>query len=102
MNEIDWKRKLCSRKLWMAIVGFVTGLVVFLGDTAEHAEKLGALILSAASVLAYILGEGLADSGNHVEYLPVEVEYEDEEEEEEGTAPLVPFVPPEEDEDDGK
>lgn len=99
MNGIDWKRKLCSRKLWMAIVGFVTGLVVFLGESAEKAEKLGALILSAASVLAYILGEGLADSGNHVEYLPVEVEYEDEEDEE-GTPPLVPFVPPEED--DGK
>ena len=59
---IDWKRKLCSRKLWMAIIGFVTGLVVYLGESVEQAEKLGALILSAASVLAYILGEGLIDA----------------------------------------
>ena len=79
---IDWKRKLCSRKLWMAIVGFVTGLVVYLGESVEQAEKLGALILSAASVLAYILGEGLADSGSHSEYLimdePEEEEADDE------------------------
>ena len=92
---IDWKRKLCSRKLWMAIIGFVTGLVVYLGESVEQAEKLGALILSAASVLAYILGEGLADSGDHIEYIPVE--YEEEEEDEEDELPIVPFVPPEED-----
>lgn len=91
---IDWKRKLCSRKLWIAIVGFVTGLVVFLGDTAEHAEKLGALILSAASVLAYILGEGLADSGDHGQYMIVEDPEEDQEE-----VPPVPFVPPAEEDD---
>ena len=87
---IDWKRKLTSRKLWMAVVGFVTGLLVYLGQSAEQAEKLGALILSAASVLAYILGEGLADSGTHVEYL-----VEDDETEEEELPPLVPYVPPE-------
>ena len=69
----DWKRelcrKLCSRKLWFAIIGFVTGLMIYRGESAEKAEKLGALILQAASVLAYILGEGLADSGSHSEYL---------------------------------
>lgn len=93
---IDWKRKLCSRKFWMAVIGFVTGLVVYLGHSVEQAEKLGALILSAASVLAYILGEGLADSGDHGEYLIVDQDEEPEEE-----APVIPFVPPADD-DDGK
>ena len=93
---IDWKRKLTSRKFWMAVIGFVTGLLLYLGQTVEQAEKLGALILSAASVLAYILGEGLADSGDHSEYIVFD---EDEEPEEE--APAVPYVPPAE-EDDGK
>lgn len=92
---IDWKRKLCSRKLWMAIIGFVTGLVVYLGESVEQAEKLGALILSAASVLAYILGEGLADSGTHEEYWMIDSEPDDDELEDE--PPIVPFVPPEED-----
>lgn len=91
---IDWKQKLTSRKLWMAVVGFVTGLLLYLGQSAEQAEKLGALILSAASVMAYILGEGLADNGRGQE-----VWYEVDEPEE-GETPLVPFVPPEED--DGK
>lgn len=86
---IDWKRKLTSRKLWMAVVGFVTGLMIYLGETAEQAEKLGALILSAASVLAYILGEGLADSGNHDEYVLVEDDTEE--------APGVMYQPPDED-----
>lgn len=95
---IDWKRKLCSRKLWMAIIGFVTGLVVYLGESVEQAEKLGALILSAASVLAYILGEGLADSGSHSEYLIMDDPAEDEEEEEDEVPP-VPFVPPAEEDD---
>jgi len=93
MNKIDWVRKLTSRKLWMAVVGFVTGLLIYLGQSAEQAEKLGALILSAASVLAYILGEGLADSSGGWIEVPVEDEPEDE------PAP-VPWQPP--DEDDGK
>lgn len=93
---IDWKRKLTSRKLWMAVVGFVTGLLIYLGQSAEQAEKLGALILSAASVLAYILGEGLADNGHGADGIWYEVE-----EDPEVAAPLVPYVPPSE-EDDGK
>ena len=59
---IDWKRKLTSRKFWMAVVGFVTGLLTYLGVGAEKSEQIGSLILMGASVLAYIIGEGLADA----------------------------------------
>ena len=59
---IDWKAKLTSRKFWMAIIGFVTGLLTYLGIGAEQAEQLGSLILMGASVLAYIIGEGLCDA----------------------------------------
>ena len=59
---IDWKSKLCSRKLWMAIIGFVTGLLTYLGIGTERAEAIGSLILMGASIAAYIIGEGLADA----------------------------------------
>lgn len=58
----DIIRKLTSRKFWAAIVGFVTGLLIYFGKTAEQAEQIAALIMSGASVIAYIIGEGMADA----------------------------------------
>lgn len=60
--KIDWKRKLTSRKLWMALAGLVSGLVVALGGTEAAGTQISGLILSAASVIAYIVGEGLVDA----------------------------------------
>ncbi len=62
MERIDWRRKLTSRKLWVAVAGFVTGLMIYMGHTEAEASQVAALILSGASVLAYCIGEGLADS----------------------------------------
>lgn len=64
-KEVIWKtiaRKLCSRKLWLAIVAFVSGLIVLCGGTEQTAEKIGGSIMSGAAVLAYCIGEGLADN----------------------------------------
>ena len=66
MRGIDWKSKLTSRKFWMAVVGLVTGVMVAFGTDAETVETVSGVIMSAASVVAYIIGEGLADA-NHVE-----------------------------------
>ena len=62
MNDIDWKRKLTSRKLWMAIVGFVTGVMIYMGRSTAEAEQIGCIIMAGASVIAYCVGEGLSDS----------------------------------------
>lgn len=62
--KIDWKRKLSSRKLWLAIAGFVSGLMICFGRTESEATQVSALIMSAASVIAYIVSEGLVDSSN--------------------------------------
>lgn len=67
MSKIDWKRKLTSRKLWMAVAGFVTGIVVAFNGSAEVAETVSGIIMSGASVIAYIVGEGLADSAAVIE-----------------------------------
>ena len=62
--KIDWKRKLTSRKLWVAIAGFTAGLVVAFGGSAETADTVSGCILSGAAVVGYIIGEGLADGGH--------------------------------------
>ena len=61
--EIDWKRKLTSRKFWAAIALFVSGLMTALGKGSQ-AETVAGLIMQGAAVVAYIIGEGLADAAN--------------------------------------
>jgi len=60
---MDWKRKLTSRKFWAAVVSFVTMLLIFLGKDVGTTEQVAALIMAGASLIAYVIGEGLADSG---------------------------------------
>jgi hypothetical protein len=64
MKEIDWKRKLTSRKFWLAIVELVTGLMLAFKVDAGTVEVIGGVIMSAAAVVAYTIGEGLADAAN--------------------------------------
>ena len=62
MTKADIIRKLTSRKLWVAVAGFVSGLIVAFDGDAEVAETVSGLILQGASVLGYIIAEGLADA----------------------------------------
>ena len=72
---IDWKKKLTSRKFWVAIAEFVTMLVLAFGGNQETAVQVTALIMAGASVVAYIIGEGLIDAANAgVIELPIEEE----------------------------
>ena len=61
--KIDWRRKLTSRKLWIALAGFIAGLIVAFGGSSETAETVSGCILSGAAVIGYMVGEGLSDSG---------------------------------------
>ncbi len=62
MEKIDWATKLKSRKFWLSIIGFVSGMIIFITGNEQLAEAIGGLIMSAASVIAYIIGEGLSDA----------------------------------------
>lgn len=64
MNKSDIIRKLTSRKLWLAVALFVSGLLTALGKDKTTVETIGGLILQGAAVLAYVLGEGLVDAAN--------------------------------------
>ena len=59
--KIDWKRKLTSRKLWIAIAGFITGVVVLFTAGATE-QTITGCVMSLGSVVAYIVGEGLTDA----------------------------------------
>lgn len=60
--KIDWVRKLTSRKFWFAIVGFVTPLCLAFGVSQEMTTQVAGIIMAGATVIAYIIGEGLVDS----------------------------------------
>lgn len=64
MNKIDWVKKLTSRKFWVAVAGFVTGIILAFKGNAETAKTVSGCIMAGASVIAYIFGEGLADVAN--------------------------------------
>lgn len=64
MKNINWKRKLTSRKLWTAVASFVSMMIVATGGAENTATQVTALIMAGASVVAYIIGEGLTDSAN--------------------------------------
>ena len=72
MVNIDWIKKLTSRKFWMAIASFVSMMIVFLGGAEETATQVTSLIMAGATVVAYVIGEGLADSGHTSEGILVE------------------------------
>ena len=62
--KIDWKRKLTSRKLWVATAGFAAGLIVAFGGSSKTADTVSGCILSGAAVVGYVIGEGLADNAH--------------------------------------
>lgn len=62
--KIDWKRKLTSRKFWISIAGFVAGMIVIFGGSQDLADKISGSIMSGAAVVAYAVGEGLADGNS--------------------------------------
>ncbi len=60
--NIDWVKKLTSRKFWAAVADFVGMLLIALHVADSTATQVTALIMAGAGVIAYILGEGLADA----------------------------------------
>lgn len=66
MNEvkIDWKRKLTSRKFWVAVIGFVTTVMIALNIDKMTVEQVAAIISAMGTLVAYIIGEGLTDAAH--------------------------------------
>ena len=60
--KIDWAAKLTSRKFWLAVCGLVSGLLMAFRADEKTVENVTGIIMAGASVLAYCIGEGLADA----------------------------------------
>lgn len=72
--KIDWVRKLTSRKLWMSVASFVSMMVVASGGAESQATQIAALIMAGATVIGYVIGEGLSDAGAVAGALVVDAE----------------------------
>ena len=57
--KIDWKKKLTSRKFWVSVAGLAAGIVLLCTGEAN----IEGVIMSLGSVVAYTVGEGMADAG---------------------------------------
>ena len=64
MNKIDWKKKLTSRKFWVALIGFISSLLVAFNVDSGSVEQITSIIMSGATLIAYILSEGFVDASN--------------------------------------
>ena len=84
MKNRTWIQKLTSRKLWLSVGSFVSMMIVATGGSENQAAQVAALIMAGATVLGYIIGEGLVDAANKEigEGIELEQVIETEEEEE--------------------
>ena len=60
--KIDWKRKFTSRKFWMSVATFVSMMIVACGGSQDKATQIVSLIMAGAAVVAFVIGEGMADA----------------------------------------
>lgn len=64
MEKLEWRKKLASRKFWIAVAGFVSGLISACGGGENTAATVSGCILQGAAVLGYLLAEGLTDAAH--------------------------------------
>ena len=62
MTKEDITRKLSSRKFWLAVCALVSQLIIAFGGTEQQAAQVASIIMAGATVIAYIVAEGLADA----------------------------------------
>lgn len=63
--KFDWEKfkiKLTSRKFWLSVTGFVTLIMTARGFDEGSIGQVTSIIMAGASVVAYIIAEGLVDA----------------------------------------
>ena len=67
MDKKDLIRKLTSRKFWVALVSFISAMLLAFNVSAGSIEQVASIVMSFGSLIAYILAEGWADANNKKE-----------------------------------
>jgi uncharacterized membrane protein len=66
-GKINWIQKLASRKFWLALVTFVTNILVAVNVPENQIAQVAALIMAGAGLIAYVLAEGFVDAATGAE-----------------------------------
>lgn len=65
-NKINWRQKLTSRKLWLAIVGVVIGAAMAFGVEGTAIEEMVSRVAGAVTIMGsifkYLDGESAVDA----------------------------------------
>ncbi len=61
--KIDWRKKLSSRKFWVALGGFASTVGIAAGLPQASTAQISAVISATGVLIAYILGESIIDAG---------------------------------------
>lgn len=80
-NQVNWKQKLASRKLWAALVGVVVGLAAAFGIGEGEYTEVAGVVTSCVAVVSYIFAEGTVDAAREKS----KAEEKNEEAEDDGT-----------------
>lgn len=64
MNE-NIKRKLTSRKFWIAVAGFITAILVACNVDDNSIAQVTAIIMAFADIIVYVFAESYVD-GQHI------------------------------------
>ena len=59
--NVDWKRKLSSRKFWAAISGVIISVMIAFNANAESQEKVAGVITATGTLAIYMLAESSTD-----------------------------------------
>lgn len=64
MNKGDIIRKLTSRKFWLALIGFISALLVAFNIADNEITQITSVIMAFGTLISYIFAEGWADASN--------------------------------------
>ena len=64
MNNIDWKKKLSSRKFWAMVAALVLSILTAFGIPQMTIEQVVVIISGIGALVAYMLAESSVDKAS--------------------------------------